>query len=82
MTATKTNERPGTKAMLRHCSMSPYKVREVLNLVRNKPVGEALEILRLCERDAAIPVAKLLASAVANAQSNDQRDPDELFVAA
>ncbi len=82
MPGTKTNERPGTRAVLRHSRMSPYKAREVLDLVRGRPVGEALEILKLCERDAAIPIAKLLVSAVANAEHNDQMDPDELFVSA
>jgi len=76
----KTNERPGTRAVLRQSHMSAYKAREVLDLIRNKPVGEALETLRLCGRDAAIPIAKLLASAVANAEHNDQQDPDELYV--
>ncbi len=79
--AEKTNERPGTRAVLRNSHMSPYKAREVLGLIRNLPVGEALEVLRLCGRDAAIPIAKLLASAVANASYNDQLDPEELYVA-
>ncbi len=80
-TYVKTNERPGTRAVLRHSRMSAYKAREVLDLIREVPAGEALEILRLSGRDAAIPIAKLLASAVANAQNNDMLDPDELYVA-
>ncbi len=78
--AVKTNERPGTRAVLRNSHMSAYKAREVLNLIRNLPVGEALEVLRLCGRDAAIPIAKLLASCVANAENNDALNPDELYV--
>jgi large subunit ribosomal protein L22 len=80
--AAKTNERPGTRAVLRYARVSPYKVREVLDLVRGKPVGEAAEILRFCERDAATLVGKLLASAVANAENNDEQEADDLFVSA
>jgi large subunit ribosomal protein L22 len=77
----KTNERDGTRAQLRYARISPYKVREVLDLIRNKPVDEARNILRFSERDAAIAVGKLLDSAIANAQNNDGLDPEELFVA-
>jgi large subunit ribosomal protein L22 len=62
--------------------VSPYKVREVLDLIRGKPVGEAEEILRFSERDAAILVGKLLQSAVANAENNDGQDREELYVSA
>jgi len=82
MPGPKTNEREGTRAVLRHSRTSPYKVREVLDLIRNKPVGLALDILQFSERDAAILVGKLLRSAVANAETNDGMDPEELFVSA
>ena len=81
MTGLKTNERNGTRAQLRYARISPYKVREVLDIIRNKPVDEARNILRFSERDAAIAVGKLLDSAVANAQNNDGLDPEELYVA-
>ena len=80
MPGLKTNEIEGTRAVLRYSRMSAYKVREVLDLIRGQDVVRAAEILRFSERDAAIPVAKLLASAVANAQHNDEMDPDELYV--
>jgi large subunit ribosomal protein L22 len=76
----KTNERDGTRARVRYARISPYKVRVVLDLIRNKPVDEARDILRFSERDAAILVGKLLDSAVANAQNNDGLDPEELFI--
>ncbi|MGH9055153.1 MAG: 50S ribosomal protein L22 [Acidimicrobiales bacterium] len=82
MPGPKTNEREGTRAVLRHARVSPYKVREVLDLVRGKPVHEAEDILRFSDRDAAILVGKVLHSAVANAENNDELDPEELFVAA
>jgi large subunit ribosomal protein L22 len=82
MAGSKTNEREGTRAVLRYARISPYKVREVLDLIRNTPVGEAEEILRFSERDAAIIVGKLLHSAIANAENNDEQDHEELFVSA
>ena len=82
MPGPKTNEREGTRAVLRHARVSPYKVREVLDLVRGKPVHEAEDILRFSERDAAFTVAKVLHSAVSNAQNNDELEPEELYVSA
>ena len=62
--------------------MSPYKVRVVLDLIRQQDGQRATDILRFCERDAAIIIGKLLSSAVANAEHNDGLDGDELFVSA
>jgi large subunit ribosomal protein L22 len=82
MPGLKTNEREGTRAVLRHARISPSKVREVLDLVRGRPVHEVEDILRFSERDAAFIVGKVLQSAVANAQENDEMDPEELYVSA
>jgi large subunit ribosomal protein L22 len=82
MPGPKTNERDGTRAVLRHSRQSAYKVREVLDLIRGKEIGLAREILLFSERDAAITVGKLLSSAVANAEHNDSLDPEELYVSA
>ncbi len=62
--------------------MSPYKLREVIDAIRNKPVNEASDMLRFLQRDAAILVEKVLHSAVANAANNDHMDPEELYVSA
>jgi large subunit ribosomal protein L22 len=78
----KTNERPGTRASVRHARMSAYKAREVLDLIRGKEVQLADEILQFAERDAAIVIRKCLASAMANAEHNDVIDSTELFVSA
>ncbi|MEY2589402.1 MAG: large subunit ribosomal protein [Acidimicrobiaceae bacterium] len=78
----KTNERPGTRAQVRYSRMSAYKARQVLDLIRGKEVQQALEILQFVERDAAIVIRKCLASAMANAEHNDQIDSDELYVSA
>jgi large subunit ribosomal protein L22 len=82
MPGLKTNEREGTRAVLRHARISPYKVREVLDLVRGKPVHEAEDILRFSDRDAAFTVGKVLQSAVANAENNDELESEELYVSA
>jgi large subunit ribosomal protein L22 len=79
---TKTNEREGTRAVLRNCPGSASKVREVLDLVRGLDVQSAREVLEFCERDAATTVGKLLDSAVANAEHNDELNAEELFVSA
>jgi large subunit ribosomal protein L22 len=78
----KTNEREGTRAVLRHSRMSASKVRQVLNLIRGQDVDRAAEILSLGDREAAVTVGKVLASAVANAIHNDGLDAEELFVSA
>jgi large subunit ribosomal protein L22 len=82
MVATRTNERPGTRAQVRHVRMSASKVREVLDLVRGRPVGEAAEVLQFTERGASVVIGKCLASAIANAQHNDELDVDTLYVSA
>jgi len=71
-----------SKAHLRFLRMSPRKVSTVAALVRGKPVGQALNILRFTSRAAAVPVAKLIKSAVANATdlSKGQVDVDKLIV--
>ncbi|HWC09785.1 MAG TPA: 50S ribosomal protein L22, partial [Acidimicrobiales bacterium] len=70
------------RAVARYVRTSPYKVREVLDLIRGHQVDRAQEILRFCERDAATLVSKVLASAVANAEHTDQLTSDDLYVSA
>ena len=82
MPGLKTNERPGTKAVLRHCRMSASKARQVLDLIRGEDVDRAAEILRHTPREAAAIIDKVLASAVANAVHNDGEDAEELYVSA
>jgi large subunit ribosomal protein L22 len=82
MTATKTNERPGTRAVSRYCGLSASKARQVLDLIRGEDVERAAEILTGTEREAAEVVGKVLTSAVANAAHNDQQSPEELYVSA
>jgi large subunit ribosomal protein L22 len=57
-------------------------MRVVLDLIRGLPVREADAVLQFTDREAAVTIRKVLASAVANAMHNDDQDPDELFVLA
>jgi large subunit ribosomal protein L22 len=82
MTGPKTNERPGTRATLRGYHMSASKARVVLNIIRGEDVTTAREILADTSREAADVIGKVLASAVANAVTNDGMNADELFVSA
>jgi large subunit ribosomal protein L22 len=75
-------ERSGTKASALYLRVSAYKARVVLNLIRGLPVKRADEVLQFSDREVSNDIRKVLASAVANAQHNDEQDPDELFVKA
>ncbi len=79
-TATVT-EYPSATAKARFVRVSPTKARRVIDLVRGKSVAEALDILRWAPQAASEPVAKVIASAAANAQNNDGLDPATLVVA-
>ena len=80
MAGAKTNERPGTRARASYVRTSAYKAREVLDLIRGKSCHDAHDILAFSERDVARPIAKILDSALANAEHNDGLDADELYV--
>ena len=82
MAGTKTNERPGTRARASYVRSSAYKAREVLDLIRGKSCADAHDILAFSERDVAQPIAKVLDSAMSNAEHNDGLDVDELYVSA
>lgn len=70
------------KAVARHIRIAPRKVRQVIDLIRGKDVGEAEAILQFVPNRAAKPVYKLLRSAVANAEQNHQMDTDLLYISA
>jgi large subunit ribosomal protein L22 len=78
---TTTTEYPSAVAKARFVHVSASKARRVIDLVRGKSVTEALDILRWAPQDASEPVAKVIASAAANAQNNDGLDPATLVVA-
>jgi len=71
----------GARATHRFARMSASKVRVVLNLIRDTDVDDARDILRFSERGASNVVAKVLASAIANASHNEGLDENELYIA-
>ena len=69
------------KASATHIRISPRKVRMVVDTVRGKSVSQALSVLGFTRKKAALPVQKLLKSAVANAAENDGiSDVDTLVI--
>ncbi|WP_197374390.1 50S ribosomal protein L22 [Mycolicibacterium baixiangningiae] len=76
-----TIEYPSATAVARYVGISASKARRVIDLVRGKSVEEALDILRWAPQQASEPVAKVIASAAANAQNNEGLDPTTLVVA-
>jgi large subunit ribosomal protein L22 len=68
------------KAVANEIGISPQKVRLVINMVRGKKVDEALTILRFLPTPTAKAVAKVIKSAVANAENNFQMSPAELRI--
>jgi large subunit ribosomal protein L22 len=72
---------PGARAVARHVRISATKARRVVNLVRGLPAQEALTVLQFAPQAASVPVYKVLASAIANAENNERLDPDALLVA-
>ncbi len=73
-------EDQGIRATARFVPMSAQKVRLVVDMVRGKDAVEALEVLRYTPKAAAVPVSKLVRSAIANAEENFGFAREELFV--
>ena len=68
-------------AKVTYVRIAPRKVQIVLDLIRNKPVEEAMAILKHTPKAACEPLAKLLKSAIANAEINKNMDVTRLYVA-
>jgi large subunit ribosomal protein L22 len=69
-------------AKAKYVRVSPQKARLVVDLIRGLPVGEALVRLKVTNKGVAPTVAKVLNSAVANAQDRGEVDVDDLRVSA
>ena len=67
-------------AKLRYARISPQKCRLIADMIRGKPVGEALQMLAHTPNKSAGMVRKVLESAIANAEHNEGADIDELRV--
>ena len=67
-------------AKLNNLRISPRKVRLVADMVRGKNANNAQSVLFFCIKKGALPVKKLLDSAIANAKNNFQMDEKDLFI--
>jgi large subunit ribosomal protein L22 len=63
-----------------HVRVTPMKARRVIELIRDMPAQEALSVLKFAPQSASEPVAKVLASAIANAENNFSLDPESLVI--
>jgi len=68
------------KAKINFLRIAPRKVRLVANLIRGKGVEDALNILQLTKQKAAIPLAKLIKSAISNADVKGGINVDSLII--
>jgi large subunit ribosomal protein L22 len=69
-----------TRAIAKYIHTSSRKVRLVVDLVRGRPVTEALTMLRFMPQAAAQEVAKVVKSAVANAEQNNHMSAEDLYI--
>ncbi|HEY3748970.1 MAG TPA: 50S ribosomal protein L22 [Pseudonocardiaceae bacterium] len=73
-------ELPRAVARARYVHMTPMKLRRVVDLIRGRSAREALAVLQFAPQAASGPVAKVLASAMANAENNLELDPETLWI--
>ncbi|MFJ1458248.1 50S ribosomal protein L22 [Nocardia wallacei] len=78
--STATVQNPTARATAKFVRVTPMKARRVVDLVRGKRVEDALNILRFAPQAASEPVAKVVASAAANAENNLGLNPDTLVI--
>ena len=68
------------KAIAKNVKCTPRKARLVVDLIRNKDVAEAQAILKLTNKQVTEDVLKVLNSAIANAEHNNNMDVNNLYV--
>ena len=68
------------RAVAKYVPMGPRKVRQVIDLIRNRGVDEALAILKFTRKAASVPVEKVLKSALANAGMVPEANIDRLYI--
>jgi large subunit ribosomal protein L22 len=78
--AAQQEELPRAIARARYVRATPMKVRRVVELIKGKSAADALAVLQFAPQAASEPVAKVLASAMANAENNLDLDPETLWV--
>ena len=68
------------KAVAKYVRMSPIKLKPITDLVRGKDLNEALNILKFTPGKGSEIVEKVVKSAAANAENNNNMDPAKLYV--
>lgn len=69
------------RAVSKYVRMTPTKARDLTRAITGKSVGEALRVVELNKRKAAVCIGKTLKSAIANAENNAELSADKLWVA-
>ena len=69
------------KATVKYARISSRKIAIVANLIRGKNVDEALAILKFTPKAGSEVLEKLLKSAIANAENNNQMNHSKLYIA-
>lgn len=72
---------PVAVAKATYIRIAPRKVQIVLDLIRNQPADKAMAILKYTPKAACEPLMKVLKSAMANAENNNNMDVSRLYVA-
>ncbi len=82
MSKSKSKTHRANRALAKNVRISPRKARVVIDLVRDKPVEEALEILQFTPKKASPIISKLIVSAIHNVMESEELDwdTDDLFV--
>lgn len=70
------------KAVAKYIRIAPRKIRVVMDLIRGKNIGEEFAILKYTPKVGADVIEKVLKSAVANAEHNNDMNVDNLFISA
>ena len=83
MSKEKRKQHRANRAVLRNARIAPRKVRIVADLIRNKPVSEAMDILQFTQKRGAPMLRKLIDSALYNIEESNELDwdLDDLVVA-
>ena len=71
------------KAVAKYIRIAPRKMRQVVDLIRGKSVGDAMNLLHFTHKGGCVPVEKVLRSAVSNAMNKEEAantDPEDLYV--
>ena len=68
-------------AVTKYVRLTPTKARDLTRAITGKSVSEALQVVELNKRKAAVAIGKTLKSAIANAENNAELSADKLYVA-